>query len=249
MNRLDFFSIGNTVFLVDQNIARVREFAYRLVFWNQPQGARDIPIFSFSTDALETFFAPAAAASVQSSYANEDEGTTTLDHLDPQNMSDLEALGPRGAGGEAQATGRTIPVSDDVQIIPNPIYAEDEVGQHISTPSGASGRDEHAKRVVREANVLANQSMKVTIPGVPGLVPMQLVRVDGVSRVFGGPYLVMRVVHKLTTSGYECDVDMIRESSTGDGEAGRGQRPVTGGNNPGAAPDGQGVNPVTAEET
>jgi hypothetical protein len=243
-NRCDYFTIGDTIFLVDQNIARVQQFAYRLVFWNQLTRSDDIPIYSFTTAALPQLFMPAEAKEVVCYTTDEDARTTNHEATDPQTAPDFETMGPRGRGGKAEADGRTLRISDDVQVVPNPAFADNETGRRISCPSGSSGHEEHARRVVRDANSLCNTNMEVSIPGVPGLTPMQVVRVDGVSKVFSGAYLVLKVVHKLTTSGYDCDVTLIREASTGDAEAGRGQRPVTGGQDPARAPDGQGSEPV-----
>jgi hypothetical protein len=163
-------------------------------------------------------------------------------------MDDLVAVGPRGSGGKAEQDGRNINISEDVQLTPHPPYADDETGKRISCPSGQANHVEHVKRLVRVANTQANTTMEVSIPGTPGLVPHTLVRVEGVSKVFGGVYRVMKVIHKLDTGGYDCEVSLVRDASTGDAEVGRGQRPQTGGTDPGQADSGQGVDPVEEDE-
>lgn len=247
MNRCDFFTIGDTIFVVDQNIARVQKVAYRLVFWNQPQEANDVPMISFSTQALPTLFFPAESKELTCKMVDEDMQNVDSTRIDPQTSSNFEAMGPRGAGGKAEADGRTFRVSQDVQIIPNPSYGENETGKTMSCPSGQANHGEYVERIVRDANTLCNTNAEATIPGVPGLVPMQVVRVDGVGKVFSGAYIVLQVVHRLSTDGYECDLTLIRESSTGDETAGKGMRPVTGGNDPEKGPTGQGVDPTDAE--
>ena len=243
-NRCDYFTIGDTIYIVDQNIARAQSYAYRLVFWNQPQKTNDIPIYSFSTEVLPQMFMPAEAKEVTAKYADEDEAQTGQQKVDPQTSTEMASIGKRGAGGKAEADGRTLKPTDDVQIIPNPKYADDETGRMMSVPGGLANREESVLRVARDANSICNTNMEVSIPGVPGLVPMQIVRVEGCSRIFSGAYLVLKVVHKLSTDGYDCDVTLIREGSTGDQEIGRGQTPVTGGNDPEKGPDGQSVTPV-----
>jgi hypothetical protein len=243
-NRCDYFTIGDAIYIVDQNIARAQPYAYRLVFWNQPQQTNDIPIYSFSTEVLPQMFMPAEAKEVFAKSADEDEGQTKNQRVDPLTSSEMEAMGKRGAGGKSEADGRMMRVTDDTQIKPNPSYADDETGRMMSIPGGLANREETVLRIARDANSLCNTNMEVSIPGVPGLVPMQIVSVVGCSKIFSGPYLVLKVVHKITTDGYDCDVTLIRESSTGDDEAGRGQTPKTGGNDPKKGEDQQGVDPV-----
>lgn len=248
MNRLDFFTLGNVVYLADQNIARIRNYTYRFVFRNQPNGPRDIPMYSFNTSALPQLFFPGESKELRQKHTDEDAQATVTNVRDPSKMPDHEIVGERSAIGTSEADGRTINISDDVQIIPVAAFKEDETGKQISVPSGAPNRDEHTKRLAREGSLLAGQNADAEIPGVPGLTPMQLVRVEGVGKVFSGPYLVMKVTHKLSTDGYVCSVSLLREATTGDVEAGKGQRPVTGGNDPKRPTEvGQGDDPVDSE--
>jgi hypothetical protein len=46
MNRVDFVTTGDTIFIVDLNIMAVQKYSHRLVFWNQLQNSDDIPIYS-----------------------------------------------------------------------------------------------------------------------------------------------------------------------------------------------------------
>jgi hypothetical protein len=245
-NRCDFLTIGDTIFLVDQNIARVQQFAYRFVFWNQLLRSDDIPVYSFTTSALPTLFMPPESKEVRCYSADEDARKTNMDAIDPMTAANMEMMGLRGAGGKTEADGRTLRITDDVQVIPNPRFAPNETGRRMSCPGGAAGHEEHTRRIVSDANSLCNLNMEVSIPGVPGLVPMQVVRVDGVSKIFSGPYLVLKVVHKLTTSGYDCDVTLISERATGDPEVGRGTRPPSP-NDPDRGPNQQGSTPVDGD--
>jgi hypothetical protein len=239
-NRLDFFTQGRTIFLVDQVIARVKQqAAFRFVFFNQPQEPNDIPIYGFTTEALPTIFFPAESKEVVYTKADEDNLTVPERVIDPMTEPTFEMMGVRGSGGTAEADGRTINVTDDVQLIPNAAFTEEETGRHVSGPSGQSGGEEFAMRLARDAVSIANQNMEVQIPGVPSLCPYQIVQVAGLSKIINGPYLVMKVVHKLSNDGYDCDVTLYREASTGDEEAGRGQRPDTGGNDPPQAATGE----------
>lgn len=248
MNRCDYFVVGDTIFIVDHNIARVQKAAFRFVFWNAPRDANDVPMLSFSTQALPSLFCPAESKEVVCKSADEDKQSVATTRNNPSEMSDNEAMGERGAGGTAEADGKTFQISSDTALIPNPRFAENETGRMMSCPSGQPNRDEYAKRVVRDANSLANRNAEATVPGCPRLVPSMIVRVDGVGRVFSGAYLVLKVVHTLTTDGFESVVTLICEASTGDDVAGRGQRPITGGNNPEQAPGGDRVEPTDADE-
>jgi hypothetical protein len=250
VNKCDFFTIGQTVFIVDLNYAsKVLKTSFRLVFWNQLSQVNDIPIYGFSVDeVLPTLFGPAEGRQLTAKHADEDAQQTVTTTLDPLKTADLAMIGLRSSSGAASMTGRTVRISDDVQIIPMPAYTKDESGKVMSTPSGTPNRDEKVSRISQDAHSLCNTNLKVTIPGVPRMVPMQLVRVVGISSVFSGVYQVLEVVHKLTTGGYDCEISLVRGSSTGDTEAGVGDVPAAGSTDP-DSDTGQGVPPKDADES
>lgn len=247
MNNCSFFTIGNTIFIVDQNIAKVQNTTYRLLMFQQPTDSRDILMMSFSTQALPTLFQPAESKEAQVTHFDHDGKQHVTNTYEPTKMPDQQFVGPRTGAGKDEADGRTIPVSSTVQLIPNPAYLPTETGKHFSVPEQKANRDEHAKRVVRDATTIANTNAEATIPGVPHIVPQQLVRVEGVSKTFSGVYMVLKVVHRLDAQGYETDLSLIRDSSTGDEVAGKGEKPSTGGSDPEQAPGGQAVQPTVAE--
>lgn len=249
MNNCTFFTIGNTVFIVDQNVAKVQLTSYRLLFYIQPTDPRDVPMITFSTQALPQLFFPATSKKITVTVHNIDTGMDETTVHEPTKMSDQTQLGLRTAAGTDEADGRSIPVAPGITVIPNPAFLPTETGKHFSMPHKHTNRHEYAKRVVRNAEVLANTNAECTIPGVPHIVPQQLVRVDGVSKTFSGVYMVLKVVHRLGVDGYECDLTLIRDASTGDPVVGKGERPVTGGSDPEQAPSGsEGVDPTIAED-
>jgi len=239
MNNCSFFTIGDTVYIVDQNIAKVQETSYRLIFFQQPNGPRDVPMMSFSTQALPQLFFPAESKEIKYSHHDIDQNRVVTISIDPTQMPDQVALGQRTAAGKGEADGRTVQVAAGVQTVPNPAYTSTETGKHFSVPNQQSSRDEMAKRVARNAMIVANTNAECTVPGVPHMVPQQLVRVEGVSKTFSGVYMILKVVHRLDPSGYETDLTLIRDSSTGDKATGKGERPTTGGSDPEQA-DGAG---------
>jgi hypothetical protein len=230
-NRAEFFTVGTVICIVDLNYARTNGYAYRLLFFSQPEKDTDIPLLSFSTKALESLFFKPASKELRAVYGDPDTGETVVRAYDPQKMPDVEFDGKRTAAGKAEADGKTVRIDSRTQVIPNPAYQSNETGKVMSLPGGKTNRDEAAKAVVRAAAETANTDAEATIPGVPYIVPMMLVNVVGVGKTFGGNYLVTKVTHMLGSEGYECQLNLIRNAITGD-EKGKGSEPVSGGNTP-----------------
>jgi phage protein D len=231
-NDCDFFTIGDKVFIVDQNIAKVQDAAYRFTYFMQPEGERDIPMETFSTNALRTIFFPAAGKSAKTMISDPDTGETTAVRHDPARMSDEKHTGPKTAAGRAEADGRAIRINDEVTVIPNPSYTDDEDGVVYPVSAQKNNSEEYGKQPARRGSTMANTQASLTSPGVPSLVPQMIVRVAGVGKTFSGAYRVMKVVHTLSTAGYDMGVELLREASSGDPVSGKGERPITGGEDP-----------------
>ena len=259
MNNATFFVHGNVMEIIDKNVSRTKKPFCRFVFFNQPQKADDVPMFGYSVNANANLFFPPASKEVVVHYHDPNTGDQQT-VIDPSQMPDQRFLGERTAAGPGTMDGRTLRISDTVEVIPRPLLHLDNpsgghggrrTGSRFSVPAQGTNRDEHAKLVARDAILIANTDMECSIPGVPGLVPMQNVQVDGVPKVFSGLYFVKQIVHKLDTSGYECDVSLFRDTSTGDKTEGSGTKPATGGitqTQPDDGDFGDEVDPFKAED-
>ncbi len=229
-NNCTFFVIGQKVFIVDMNTARVQAPSFRFLYYLQPETARDVPMETFSTNALTDLFVPAEAAGVRVGSVNPDTGEVDELSFDPLTSALEQHLSGRSVSGTSVQDDRVLKLDADIQVTPLPAFSSSEVGAYYSLPHGQQNRDEAARQPSRRASLMGNTQASVTIPGVPILSPLMVVRVEGVGRVFGGNYLVQEVTHRLSNDGYSSEVKLIRDTSTGDSVAGRGERPATGTN-------------------
>ena len=229
-NNCSFFTVGNTVFIVDLNTARVAAPAFTLRYYQQPQGDRDIPMLTFSTNALTDFFIPPAAAGIRCASANPDDGVVNLTDFDPATSSLEEHVGNRTASGTGIQNGRVLVIDNNIQIRPMPKFSPTQVGEFLALPHGQQNRAETGRTPARRGSLVGNTKATCTIPGTPHLTPMMVVRIEGVGRVFGGNYLVMATTHRLGSDGYETELELVRDSITGDPVVGAGVTPSTGAN-------------------
>jgi hypothetical protein len=227
-NRCDFLLLGTTLYIVDTNYIKVQKAVYRLVMMQQPQDGLDIPLLSFSANSMKNMFTPAAATEVQRLSGDPDSGDVFALAYDPTVADDHEFLGERTEAGRALAQGRTVQFGDRTRLIPDPRFTPTETGRHVSVPHGKADKDESVKWISRSAVLIANTEARATVPGVPTIVPWTIVQVlAGFPTTFDGPYMIKQVTHRLDSSGYEVELELIRDMSSK-----YGLRPKTGGNDP-----------------
>ncbi|HET6493823.1 MAG TPA: hypothetical protein VFH61_00475 [Thermoleophilia bacterium] len=224
-NNCSYYTIGNKVYIVDNDLARTKRPSYNLLFFRQPKTDADIVMLSFSTNALETLFHPAASNELTWNYTDLDTGAVRQTRIDPATDPNFQSLGERTASGKQQWTGRVLDI-DGSALIARPSFGPTETGEVLSVPGFLANRNEHATQVARGAHTWANTDAEATIPGTPGIVPMMVVLVACGSRLFSGSYLVIEVTHSLSMSGYETKLKLKREASTGDRETGTGVEPT-----------------------
>ena len=227
-NNCDYFMSGNKCYIVDRNAAKIQKPSYRLVHYQQITSALDIPMFTWATNVNpDLFIVPAEARGIRYASFDPDSGDTRLATFDPAASSLEEFIGERTRSGRGGPDGITLRIGD-IQLTPNLAMADDEQGRHSSQPDALVNGDERARQGARRASVVANTEASTTIPGMPRLFPWMVVRVEGVGTVFSGNYLISEVTHNLVPGdGFSTDLKLIRDTSTGDSQDGRGQRPQT----------------------
>ena len=243
-NRCSFFVLGGKAVVADTNAVKKEDASYTLVFMRQPADDRQIPMTTFSTRAEETLFSTPAGRGITHSHADPDTGATITESHDPLLMADEEHTGKLNQAGAANADGLTYKVDDSTPVTPQPAFGANDTGKHMSSPHGASNRDENAKKPVRDANTWMNTKATATVLGHPHLVPMMIVNVECGSSIFSGAFRITEVTHRIGMDGYETDLTLVRESSSGDSSVGTGKVPLTGGKSPPTrSGDGEGVTP------
>jgi len=245
-NRCSFYVLGDKVIVGDMNKIKGEEASYTLVFMQQPVSDRHLPMTAFSTRAEETMFSTPAGRGIIHLHADPDTGETSSEKHDPLLMADEVHTGSLNQAGAANADGLTYQVDESTQVVSQPAFGPNDTGKVVGSPHGAPNRDENAKRLVRDANTWMNTKATATVLGHPHLVPMMIVNVECGSSIFSGAYRIIKAVHRIGMDGYETDLELVRESASGDKNVGRGKVPLTGGKSPPTrSGSGEGVEPDT----
>lgn len=220
-NNCDYYTKGNTIVIVDNNVVmRGPNVPYNLLFMIQPKTDRDIPIINLSTQVLPGTF-PREAYEATQQHADHDTGEVVTEQHDPAEMRDLVSMGDRTFAGKAFFSGLNISVGG-FSLVPFPSFEKRpsdgstepwETGKRYATPSAEPHRENKVAQTAREAAAYINQNMSVTIPGKPDLYPYTLVEVTGRLGNFAGVYVVTSVTHRLDSSGYECELALLRNSA------------------------------------
>lgn len=248
-NNVSFFVLGEKIFLIDMNTAKTQQPQYHLLYYQQPSGPHDIPMYSFSSNANKDLFIPAEAAETRAATVDPDDGEVIEQVTDPLRSAVEQHTGARSASGTSVQDGRVLIINNEIQVIPQPLYADDETGAYYTIPFGEENREEKGRQPARRASLVGNTKATATIPGNPFISPLMIVRVAGVGRVFGGNYLITKATHRLSFDGYDTELELIRDSTTGDPVAGKGERPATGANDKSVQNnDGEEVQGVSPDE-
>lgn len=234
-NNCNFYTQGGTVYLVDMNEAKGAQANYRLIMFQQPQHDYDVLMTSFQTGVLPTLFWPPEAKSVRAVTTDPDTGKPKnaakedeeeIKDYDPTQESDNENQGPKTSGGKNEPNAGSSTTVDGQSLKPNPKYEENQTGKGFYMTWGTPNRQELSKQTSRWANLKSGVSAEATIVGTPAVETMQIVEVRGVGKVMSGFYLVKKATHMLDGGGYETQLELIREGSSGDPVAGKGTQPA-----------------------
>jgi hypothetical protein len=236
-NNCSFFTIGSTIFLADMNVVKTRQSSYRLLMYQQPTDDRDIPILNYQSNAQPFLFQPAESRETCVNHVNPDTNKVECIKTDPGTSDDFQFLGLKTASGKSKSDGVSVSVSSSDSVTPDPKFTDEQTGKVYSVPYYLVNKLEVAKQPARDGVMFGNTDANITIPGVPSIVPMMIVEVQGVGRTFNGPFIVMKTTHRLDTSGYETDLELVRDTSTADIEVGKGTQPPST-NTPSTDPSG-----------
>jgi hypothetical protein len=233
-NNCTFYTQGRTVYLVDMNEAKGAQANYRLMMFQQPQNDFDIPMESFSTGVLPTLFWPPEAKGTKAVTTDPDTNETKdaakqdekeKSTFDPSKDSTHKNLGKRVSAGD-DSDGKSVSVEGE-SVTPNPKREDNQTGKGFYMVWGTPNREEASKQNSRWAALKSGVNAEAVIPGTPAIETMQIVEVRGVGKVMSGFYLVLKATHTITTGGYETRLELVREGSSGDPVAGKGEQPST----------------------
>jgi hypothetical protein len=205
------------------------QIAYRFLFRLQPEDKRDIPMMSFNGNPRPWIFNPPEARGLRAISSDPDSGATTAEDMTAAGLADQQNVGDSNSNSDGDPTDQATSLASDeaddgetddddeigAPLTTRPAPGPDDVGTVHSRPSQMSNGDERARQIVRGAAVFGNVGATLTAPGMPDVLPPMLVGVEGVGRLFKGPYFVKSVKHEISTSGYEMEVELQRHMELG----------------------------------
>lgn len=218
-NNVTFYISSETTIIFHDlsHLATIPE-AYRLLWYTQPQNDRDIPMISFSAEALPAFFLPASKALLNVSY-DPDTGKIVRETLDPGSLRDLIRTDSKAqipGGTENTSTGKSVKIGN-ITFTPSPPYVPNQdFGSILSQPNMMDNKGGRAKRLLLEAIFAANNKAVVSAPGHPDVFPPMNVIVEGVGKSFSGTYQIKKAKHEVSTNGYEMNLELMRLASPPD---------------------------------
>jgi len=151
-------------------------------------GQYDVPIMTFSTQLQGNLFNPVISKEVRYRAPSKNKGkviTKTYDQSKDTNKS--KTKGKQGAGAAA-----------------------DGGGADLTGPDNDDRKAEQARQLSVDGSDRVSINAEVTMPGVVGLTPQQLVCVKGLGKSLDGLYRVLTVTHTIGGGGYDTKATILR---------------------------------------
>jgi hypothetical protein len=97
-------------------------------------------------------------------------------------------------------------------IVIQPPPKDKDIGKKASVPPGPKSGDVDGriKNIIKEAEFFSHPIVKLNCQGVPDIFPGLIVKLVGATKAFDGRYSVLGVKHIVSDSGYDMDVELIR---------------------------------------
>lgn len=250
-NDVTWTQVKDTIVLEDEQRVSVAEPKYRLFWYGQPQNEYDVPMISFETNPIMSLFAGVPGSRGQRTICRDPETKEiTVMDLDPgktgvaQTGEANTATTNRGFKTDKAKTsqGNIAPFAE--------LDAACSSGRFFTEPCNRPNREEETKRENREIRMFYNTRATAVCPGVPGLLPQQVVEVRNVGETFSGNYRVMKVVHSIGAS-YVVKLDLLRAAASNtksQGDPASPDKANTASIDP-DAPPGVEVEPTVQEES
>lgn len=209
-NDVAFVQVGATIFLIDERRIDIAEPRYRLLWYKQPENEKDIPMKTFETNAVLSLFQGAAGTRGQRTICRDPvtKKVTVIDK-DP-GKTGVPQAGAKNTRSTEKGYKKAKIKTSDTEIAP---FANlDKActsGRVFTQPCKRPNQKEETDRENREMRRFFNTRASAICPGVPGMIPQTMTRVEGVGKTFCGNYRVMKVVHNIG-QGYTMNIDLLR---------------------------------------
>jgi len=224
-NDCAFDQTGSEITLKEEKEIDIQKPKYRLLWFKQPVNQFDVPMITFETNPIMSLFAGEPGARGQRTLCrdsetkkktviNMDPGKTGTPQVGQCNTNTTEAAHKKDVVKTSQGTVGTFAKLD----------AACTSGRFFTQPCRRPNQVEETKRENNEIRRFFNTRASATCPGVPGLLPQQVVEVHDVGKTFSGNYRVMKVVHNIG-KGYTVKLDLLRAAASGVQDAGEPASP------------------------
>jgi hypothetical protein len=213
-NDVSFIQLGSTIVLEDEERISIAEPKYRLFWYGQVQNEYDVPMTSFETNPIASLFATAPGVRGQRTISRDaDTGAITATTKDPGKTGV-----PQTGAANTQTTNEGFKTAgtqtSEGTIAPFAPLGDASSGRFVTQPARRPNQEEENERENRELRRFFNTRASAVCPGVPGILPQQVVEVRNVGETFSGNYRVMKVVHNIG-AGYTMKLDLLRSASSG----------------------------------
>lgn len=204
----------NTVELFDERVVNNLTPKYRLLWYQQPENEKDIPMISFETNPILSLFAGPKGARGQRTICRDPETKkVVVINKDPANTG-VTGVGEKNTTTTEKGFPKDVVKTSTGQVgVYAPLDAACASGRFFTQPCRRPNQMEETERENYEMS-LFNTKARATCPGVPGLIPQQTCEIKGVGDTFSGTYRIMKVTHNVG-AGYTVDVDLLRTASSG----------------------------------
>ena len=247
---------GRTIInLVDNKLATVSNYNYRLVYRTQPVNDYDIPVYSVQLNPTASFFSNPINRGVTRRYFDHDTGKVLplpgygagKDTVDAVNVSDYGNTGNGRSRTVRQAVSPTATTTAAGTALGWAPLTGENRGAFLMMTNSVPDYDQLAQGLLRDYDRrFLSTVAEVVIPGVPTLLPFVPIRLDGVGR-FSGVYLVRSVKHVLSRDGYTCSLSLFLNAPSGDKNDNEGTRTPALPPPTMPAPDGSSVTALRTE--
>lgn len=199
---------------------------YRLLYRTAPTSDFDIPVTSVKGNLNPWLFLPPEGRGLVKFRANTDTGAAEVQLVDGTNVSGtpLAETAPAGTTGPSASgipvtlastggdRGESIVDENGVKFTPRPAPTPPDIGAMASIPEDSHNAEEKIDAIVREAVCFSHPKVGITAVGVVDMWPGVLCRLEGTSRLFDGPYSVLKATHILGSNGYDMELELMRHS-------------------------------------
>lgn len=209
-----FTQSGKELIIEDEERVSAQPPKYTLFWFGQPENEFHVPMISFETNPIMSLFAGDPGARGQRTLCRdpEEKKVTTTDK-DPAKTGQTQTGESNTITTDKAHEKEGIKTSEGTVAPFAELDAACASGRFFTEPCRRPNVEEETDRENNEIRQFFNTRASAVCPGVPGLLPQQVVHVKNVGETFSGNYRVMKVIHSIG-AGYTMKVDLLRAAES-----------------------------------